>query len=909
MGPPKTLPANFNRWDQPHPTSAPKTLPADFQEWDEPAAAPKTPPTVSTVQPKPGRFAGFKELANRAIDSTLGAADTYVAQPVIRAGNALNESLADIPKAVTEPVVVPEGVTGTHEALYRANEGLRRAGRMGMDLLAPVMAPFSVAAAPLEPVVQPYSAAAGNILNATAGGNVRPELENPAESGLARISRVMSTPGAVQQENPNAQAINEFIGGVAPYLPFGMERKGPPTVTAAAATAREAGNLHMPREIAPREEIRTDVGEAPATLPADFQGFDEKPAEQAPTPAAPPDVAVEPGGQEKPQVAGPAAPPAAPPPTLPADFTGWDQAPPEGAKTITRQIELAPRDSITTRPDEMQPRKGAGKYGTNPDQVDALTTSMQQKGFDPSHPLKVWNDPASGETVLLEGHHRLAAAENAGIDEVPIERVSGTYEDAKAQARRSNSQMAPMGPMELAAAFDKEKKDGHTPAQIAQLYGGMKEHEVEDLLQLNQLEPSLQKEVQRGVFDVPRAVALAKAVAKHDIPPEIQRQAFDYVIAERDVTPAQLTKLLDTFAPTAVKQFGFDFGAQQGFEGMQGFMGLRTAMDEYLEKVRNLSRSQTRLKGFLKEAERMEREGTADDALRATRTRMEGEVKRLKTEIAKMEEDAGSGKLFRTLGQELEEGKARATTNEGEKREVGEPAVQPERRGQSREDIDRRIAMGVKLSQLQNELIKEVDPAKRTELERAIERERAFAKREAEPEVAAPVGQGGLFGRRAGGRKGGLESRPYRPEAEAEPETPRVAPIGERQNFRMSSGGAAAIEDRGAWKELFPDVTGAIGKAIDRITDKELTSADLEKGSTPRKAGRPGPEEGTALPGAAELRARLGPAQRTRQPRLHGGDREQRPLARIRRARRQGPRAGAATHRDAGPAPRPRSAC
>lgn len=43
---------------------------------------------------------------------------------------------------------------------------------------------------------------------------------------------------------------------------------------------------------------------------------------------------------------------------------------------------------------------------------------MQQNGFDPAHPIEVAN--VEGRQIIIDGHHRAAAATRAGIQEVPV---------------------------------------------------------------------------------------------------------------------------------------------------------------------------------------------------------------------------------------------------------------------------------------------------------------------------------------------------------------------------------------------------------------------------------------------------------------------------------------------------------
>lgn len=51
-------------------------------------------------------------------------------------------------------------------------------------------------------------------------------------------------------------------------------------------------------------------------------------------------------------------------------------------------------------------------------QVKRLASDMRQNGFDAAHPIDAAQ--ANGRTIIIDGHHRAAAAVRAGINEVPV---------------------------------------------------------------------------------------------------------------------------------------------------------------------------------------------------------------------------------------------------------------------------------------------------------------------------------------------------------------------------------------------------------------------------------------------------------------------------------------------------------
>jgi filamentous hemagglutinin len=50
--------------------------------------------------------------------------------------------------------------------------------------------------------------------------------------------------------------------------------------------------------------------------------------------------------------------------------------------------------------------------------IKRLTSDMKANGFDPAHPIEVAT--VEGRQIIVDGHHRAAAAVRAGIPQVPV---------------------------------------------------------------------------------------------------------------------------------------------------------------------------------------------------------------------------------------------------------------------------------------------------------------------------------------------------------------------------------------------------------------------------------------------------------------------------------------------------------
>lgn len=71
--------------------------------------------------------------------------------------------------------------------------------------------------------------------------------------------------------------------------------------------------------------------------------------------------------------------------------------------------------------------------------IKRLTSDMKASGFDPAHPIEVAT--VAGRQNIIDGHHRVAAAVRAGIQEVPI-RVTPVSSQQAAQLAQEAAEAA-----------------------------------------------------------------------------------------------------------------------------------------------------------------------------------------------------------------------------------------------------------------------------------------------------------------------------------------------------------------------------------------------------------------------------------------------------------------------------------
>ena len=136
-----------------------------------------------------------------------------------------------------------------------------------------------------------------------------------------------------------------------------------------------------------------------------------------------------------------------------------------GAQTLAKKMRVS---DIQTTPEL------SSIFDIEESVLQAVTDSIQEKGFDPAEPIVLWKETG----YVVDGHTRLQAAKRAGIAEIPVtekhfESLSDAQEYTKArQINRRNLSQAEIfriaGMVQL-----KEKRDGggRSLAIAAKKYG------------------------------------------------------------------------------------------------------------------------------------------------------------------------------------------------------------------------------------------------------------------------------------------------------------------------------------------------------------------------------------------------------------------------------------------------------
>lgn len=102
----------------------------------------------------------------------------------------------------------------------------------------------------------------------------------------------------------------------------------------------------------------------------------------------------------------------------------------DAAKAVGETAEVANAGSktatTTVNPQNLLSRQGPSEMTGS--KVKRLTSDMKQNGYDSTHPIEVAN--VDGRKIILDGHHRAAAAVKAGLKDVPIKETAVTPKQA-----------------------------------------------------------------------------------------------------------------------------------------------------------------------------------------------------------------------------------------------------------------------------------------------------------------------------------------------------------------------------------------------------------------------------------------------------------------------------------------------
>jgi len=109
---------------------------------------------------------------------------------------------------------------------------------------------------------------------------------------------------------------------------------------------------------------------------------------------------------------------------------GSEKTPSSGTKENVVETVAEPINAAD--PKVLISRQGPSEMTGN--NIKRLTKDMKQNGFDPQQPVTVAN--VNGQLIIIDGHHRTAAAIRAGIQEIPIRTIEPLSPEQQAKLQQ-----------------------------------------------------------------------------------------------------------------------------------------------------------------------------------------------------------------------------------------------------------------------------------------------------------------------------------------------------------------------------------------------------------------------------------------------------------------------------------------
>jgi GGDEF domain-containing protein len=181
-------------------------------------------------------------------------------------------------------------------------------------------------------------------------------------------------------------------------------------------------------------------------------------------------------------------------------------------------VRMAPAD-IVSRPDQMQFKSNVDpETGTGQELKGVKTWNEDLAGV-----ISVWKDPESGETVVVNGHHRLELAKRLGVDGVNVRYVFATTPEAARATGAFINIAEGRGTATDVAKFLRDT--GATQEDLENRGVSIRGDLAKKGVSLSKLAPDLFAQVATGKLDEGHAAAIGEMITD----PERQREAVQVV--------------------------------------------------------------------------------------------------------------------------------------------------------------------------------------------------------------------------------------------------------------------------------------------------------------------------------------------------------------------------------------------
>jgi hypothetical protein len=196
---------------------------------------------------------------------------------------------------------------------------------------------------------------------------------------------------------------------------------------------------------------------------------------------------------------------------------------------------MRPTAEIAADPERFQFKQGVNEQG---EQLGSSLAGVERWDTNAEGVLDVWTDPADGRTYVVNGHNRLARAQQLGVPTVPVRELpAATAQEARAMGALSNIQ-AGQGTVFDAAKFMRDS--GITsPDQLQQLGVPMSSGNAARGLALAQLPDNIFQAAVDGRLSIGKAAALGGSGLD-----ETQMQTAFKALGGQDMSDAKFAEMV-----------------------------------------------------------------------------------------------------------------------------------------------------------------------------------------------------------------------------------------------------------------------------------------------------------------------------------------------------------------------------
>jgi hypothetical protein len=177
----------------------------------------------------------------------------------------------------------------------------------------------------------------------------------------------------------------------------------------------------------------------------------------------------------------------------------------QARKTASGQVAEVPTNQILADPERFQFKANMGEGGAG-----AELRGVQKYDPELAGVVLVWEDPANGQTYVVNGHHRLELAKRTNQPSMLVRYIkAGTSTEARTKGALVNIAEGRGTPIDAAKLF---KDTGMKPAELAQQGISLKGAVARDGLALSGLTDHLFTKVAKGEMPISRGATIARSV-------------------------------------------------------------------------------------------------------------------------------------------------------------------------------------------------------------------------------------------------------------------------------------------------------------------------------------------------------------------------------------------------------------